>query len=354
MKILVLDTAASESGALTVLKNVMSTAENLNDNVEWHFIVSQNFSSAYNKIHILEYPWAKKSWFHRLYFDYIVLPRIIKKEKYEKILSLQNTKVPRTNIRQYIYLHQSLPFIDFRFSLKNEPKLWIYQNIISKIIIKSIRDSKLVFVQTNWMKNAIVKYKNDERSIRVISPSVDMEYIKKNDATLTNGNLFFPATAFKYKNHRILLEAVSLLSQEEKRNITFTFTLEGNENDEISKIKHEFEVQGVVVNWIGLLNKQELFEKYKSHVLIFPSYVETFGLPLLEAKLSNSFIIASDTLFSHEILHDYPNKVYFKHNDATELAQILRTINNRSIVPITRDVTSTNSWRELLNMVIRD
>ena len=48
----------------------------------------------------------------------------------------------------------------------------------------------------------------------------------------------------------------------------------------------------------GYINRNEVFENMKTKVLIFPSYIETVGLPLLEAKLIGTIILASNTPFS--------------------------------------------------------
>ena len=63
--------------------------------------------------------------------------------------------------------------------------------------------------------------------------------------------------------------------------------------------------------------------KILKSVLLFPSYIETFGLPLLEAKTIGSPIIASDTPFSKEITSNYNNVNYFDYSDEIKLAKLM-------------------------------
>jgi len=60
---------------------------------------------------------------------------------------------------------------------------------------------------------------------------------------------------------------------------------------------------------------------YAKSILVFPSYVESFGLPLLEAKLTGTYIIASDTPFCREILNGYDNVEFFEEMDYKKLGE---------------------------------
>ena len=60
---------------------------------------------------------------------------------------------------------------------------------------------------------------------------------------------------------------------------------------------------------------------YTDSILLFPSYVESFGLPLLEAKMTGTPIVASDCPFSKEILKNYNKKVFFNPDDYTDMGK---------------------------------
>ena len=73
----------------------------------------------------------------------------------------------------------------------------------------------------------------------------------------------------------------------------------------------------------GQIPREKVFEMYANSVLLFPSYVESFGLPLLEARLTGSFVIASDCPFSREILNGYDKVSFFSEMDYEEMGRLI-------------------------------
>ena len=69
------------------------------------------------------------------------------------------------------------------------------------------------------------------------------------------------------------------------------------------------------------LEREEMENEYQGGTLIFPSYIETVGLPLLEARSCNTMVLASDTPFAHECLAGYHKARFFPPFEAYELAE---------------------------------
>lgn len=156
MRIMVFDVPAESGGAMSILIDFYNDiVKKNNDEIEWIFVLSTPELKSVKNIKVINYPWVKKTWFHRLFFDYLVSPFLVNKYKINRIFSLQNTIIPLTQVDQIMYLHQSLPFSNYRYSLTENKTFWIYQNVISKLISKSIVKAKKVIVQTKWMKDAI-------------------------------------------------------------------------------------------------------------------------------------------------------------------------------------------------------
>src|SRR5690554_4597275 len=156
-KIIVFNVPAVSGGALTILNKYYEEAINDTKN-EYVFVVSTPKLGETKNVRVLNYPWVKKSWFHRLWFDMFIAKKIVKKENPDEIMSLQNTYIKnKKNLFQTIYMHQPLPYTDIKFSLFKEPKLWVYRNVIGKIINKSLKKVDKIIVQTNWVKDAIIK-----------------------------------------------------------------------------------------------------------------------------------------------------------------------------------------------------
>jgi len=333
MKIMIFDVPASTSGALTILEEYYKSAINsTNSNLQWIFVVGIPRFEETENVRVLRYPWIKKSWFHRIVFDWFIAPKLVMKYRPDEILSLENILVPFVSrkIKQTLYVHQSLPFVEYKFSFKDNKLYWTYQNIIGRLIINSIKKADEVIVQTNWMKEACSeKAKVNPGKIRVEPPELNIEikkYFSGEESSLRT--FFYPASPNAYKNHKIILEACKKLKELGIDDYRVVLTLNGHENKYALELYEAARQNGLPIEFIGSLKREEVYEWYSKSVLIFPSYIETFGLPLLEAKLHKAPIIASNTAFSREILGDYENVWFFEPFDADELCEIMLSVMN--------------------------
>ena len=357
MNIIVFDVAAEHGGALTILNEFYNYVKNNpTPNVKWTFILSTPCLESTEHVNVKNYPWVKKSWFHRLYFDYFVAPKLVKDFKSDKIFSLQNICIPKTDIPQILYVHQPLPFSEIKFSIFENYKFWIYQNVVSKLIINSIKKSIFVIVQTNWMKAAIKALSGKkDTDILVCPPTLDILVNHKFIDCKENRKLFFyPASAIVYKNHRVIIDACRILK---KRNIDVKviFTIEEKTNSLAVKLKKLCALYDLDINFIGNISREEVMSLYSRSILIFPSKLETFGLPLLEAMYCNCPIIASDLNYSHEVLQDYFNAEYFNSNNAAELADLMHMfMNDRPVKSYSSQKSNRNdilSWEKIISLI---
>lgn len=324
MNIMVFDVPAAEGGALTILKQYYEKAINDKNN-KWFFVISTPDLDETENVVVLRYPWVKKSWFHRLFFDMFVAYKIVEKYKINEVLSLQNVIVQNVKVKQTLYLHQPLPFVEKRYTITENIKFWVYQNIISKLIFSSIRKADFVIVQTEWMKKACLeKVKVNFNKIKVEQPNINIEIKKSYNQEDNNNKLFFyPASGLVYKNHQIIVEVVRKLKEQNINNYKVIFTLNGKENDNVKNLYNTVKDCNLPIDFIGQISIEEVYEYYSKSILIFPSYIETFGLPMLEAKMHNSPILASDCAFSHEILDKYENAYFFNSFNSTDLFNIM-------------------------------
>lgn len=317
--ILIYDVHASESGALAILNDLYNQIVDYKDyTVKWVFIVSTPYYTETANIIVRRYPWIKKNWGFRYYFNKITTRLILKEFNPDKVFSLQNEGITFFKKEQLVYLH--LPFIltDHVFSWNNDgKKLWLYQNILSKIIFKSLRKVDYTIVQTKWMKEALIKKgKIKEEHIIILQPDITSNNIKKYiDSKIARKSFFYPATAFTYKNHWTLLKAVKYAQDNGLLDYNVQLTISANENNYTKALYAYSTSNQQKVFFSGPIPREQVFEKYANSILLFPSYIESFGLPLLEARMTGTFIIASDTPYSREILAGYKNVAFFAELD---------------------------------------
>lgn len=317
-KILLYDVAAEYGGALSVLKlfyqNAVEDIEN-----EYIFVTSIVDLKERENIKTIKLPWVKKSWLHRLYCDWIYMPKLVKEKRVSKLISLQNIGIRSCGVYQAVYVHNAIPFSEYRFSLFWDSKLWLYQNLISHLMKESLRNVDEIIVQTTWMKNAVAtKYGINEKKIFVQAVTVEVEGDKERvdvDKTI----FFYPAQPFKFKNHQIIIDACKLLKEDGYEVILTLDEMEKRNSKLISQIRK----YQLPIKCVGYLDKRRMYEYYKKSILVFPSYLETIGLPLLEAKEFDAEIIAADCNYSRNALEGYSKVSYFEYNDSHKLADLM-------------------------------
>lgn len=330
-KILIYDLHASESGALSILMDLYDAARKENKDVLWNFIVStpQLNSTAY--IASKRFPWVKKSWLHRFFFEHFSSKKIIENIAPDILLSLQNFGVKNYKGKQLVYLH--LPFIltDYKFGIKRDGiRLWFYQNILKYFIWNSYKHVDMVIVQTEWMKRALVsKAKISGGKICIVYPKINIDSINQyKDNQNSRKVFFFPATAFAYKNHILILEACEWLKRQNICDFKVVFTLNFNGRTEYEKRLVDYIKTYNLTNieFCGMISREQVFDLYSHSVLLFPSLVESFGMPLLEARLSGSIILSAKTPFAAEILNGYSNSYFYDDDDSQRLALLMKDV----------------------------
>lgn len=324
MNILVYDVAASEGGALTVLNDFLLEVRNHKEkDTKWFFLVSTPQLDAPQNVEILSFPWVKKSWLHRIWFEHVICPRIVRQLHVDLVLSLQNIIIPHIDLPQILYVHQPLPFVSYRFKFTENHHFWIYQNIIGKMIVQSIRRADKVIVQTQWMKQACLKQTGvTADKIAIIPPKINIDKVPIYQDSLDYRKVFFyPSGVYEYKNHNLIIQACSLLQSRGIDDYQVIFTLSGKENAYTKQLLNRVEASKLNICFKGSLKREEVFALYRQSVLLFPSLIETFGLPLLEAKTLGCIILAADMPFGQEILRGYPNVRFYDGKDPQKLAQ---------------------------------
>lgn len=314
MRIVVNDIAASESGALSILLDFYSDINKNDSENEWYFLLNKRYFEDTDNIKVLLFPEIKNSWVKRFLFDIGYGKKIINDLKPDVYFSMQNTATLGVKCRQITYLHQPLPYQNekkFSFFKKSERKLKVYQSIVGLIFNSLFRMTKSeIVVQTRWMKESVKKKVGNQ--ITIIPPNIN---INSSRVYKPNRSFFYPASYIPYKDHRTIIQANKKLINSGFEEFTIDFTLTKNDFENRSFPKN--------INLLGKIPREDVYEKYSRSVLLFPSYIETYGMPLKEARISNSIIFASDTEFAREILEGYPNCYFFKKRDSDGLYKLM-------------------------------
>ncbi|MFA4971004.1 MAG: glycosyltransferase [bacterium] len=333
MRIAVFDVPASETGALSILKGFFSHVGAHEKEHEWYFVVSTDaLKSAGPHVHVIVEKYPKKSWGRRILWELFMAPRLIRKLNPDVVVSLQNTAILFTKKPQVVYVHQSLPFLRERkwSLLKNgERVLWLYTELFYYLIKKAANRAHTVVVQTMWMKRALADaYGISHNKVVALMPPISLpatDGAERLKGRRQSQEFFYPTTSFVYKNIDVLLQALKILKS---KGIAprVSVTIRGDENGYARRMKQHAEREGLKMEFLGPLPRSEVMLCYRDSILIFPSLVETIGLPLLEARALGGDIIASDRPFSHEVLDGYPRVRFFDPCSPDELATHMESI----------------------------
>lgn len=347
MKIVVNDIAAEIGGAMTVLRSFYNyIAENDKKN-EYIFLLSDPYLQETDRIKVIIRDDIKKSGLHKLKFDFFTGKKYIQSLEPDYVLSLQNIITFGLKVRQGVYVHQSIPFQkEKNFSLfkRAERSTAIIQKLIGAIIKKSVRKADDVFVQTKWMKeNVAEKCKVAQNKISVVPFAQEKQRSVVLMTQVPNRTFFYPATAESiYKNHACIYQAIDILNQNGINDFNVKLTLSKEETQPN-------------ITFCGMLSKAELYQAYVNNILLFPSYIETIGLPLLEAKSANAVIFAADCQYDREVLKDYPNAYFFNPFQPNELADLMEKAIHNEITLFAQSKSKDNhdGWNVMIDRIVR-
>ncbi len=354
------DIAASKTGALSILTDFYHyIAEHDTDN-EWIFLLGGPFIEETDRIQVRVMQEVKKSWINRLRFDLFTGASYIRALQPDVVFSLQNTVTFGYRGKQVVYVHQPLGFQTvkrFSFLKSKEREYAVYQHLIGAIINASIRKADRVIVQTKWMRDAVIKKAHvSGDKIAQILPDVENLNGFIREGIRKGNRFFFPSGVMIYKNHECILKACTLLNERGFTDFNVLFTID----DTKTVTDYVFDNRYGNISMDGRLTKEQVLDAYNERTLIFPSYIETFGYPLAEARQFGAPVLASDCPFCTEVLEGYGQAYYFDPFKAEELADLMQRsiegmlcLNTEGIVQTEADdgMQHRDSWAEVLGVV---
>jgi len=308
-------------------------------------------------IKVFEYRYPKKSWILRLWFEYVHSWFISKKIKPVLWFSLHDVTPNVVTKRKVVYCHNPAPF--YNVSLHEvwmEKSLLFFHFFYSVIYGINIRKNKYVIVQQQWLRDEFIKrYKIN--NVMVAYPNIDKPPARQ---TLSFENnvfrFFYPALPRVFKNFEVVLEAALLLA---KRCDTFEiiFTFEGTENRYARQLFEKYSHISQV-KFIGLQSREKIWALYEcSSCIVFSSKMETWGLPITEAKFYNKPVLVADCQYAHETVGDYDKARFFNVEDPVTLSNLMHQAINgvlsferHSCIKPRRPFVQT--WAELFHLIL--
>jgi glycosyltransferase involved in cell wall biosynthesis len=319
------------------------------------------FTKYLDKFTFLAFPEVKTSWFKRLHFEFIHSQRLSDQLKPDIWISLHDI-TPNVNCPvQVVYCHNPAPF----YRVKLADVLFDYKFFLFSLFYKylyriNIKRNKYVIVQQKWLRkkfrafygvDTIVAYP----SLTLLDKApVDLEPLqpKDSDGVYT---FFYPAFPRTFKNIETLLKAGVELAQT-RSDFQILLTIDGTQNTYSSKIYKSFS-QYSFIKFIGKQTRAEVEALYASvDCLVFPSRLETWGLPISEFKFYNKPILAADLDYAHETAGDYNRVKFFDVDSPSSLSAMMNNAIGNALVydqktALVPEAPFFSDWYSLLNFL---
>lgn len=339
-----------------MLRDCVAAAAQLLEN-NWEIIVLVNNASLIETtgVTFLEFPLSKRSWILRLYYEWWHFRWLSKKLKPDLWLSLHDITPFVESRYQAVYCHN--PAMFYRISLLEawlEPKLLMFNLFYRYLYGIGIHRNRYVIVQQDWLRQEFKRLFN-VNNVVVAYPIVPVEQKK---APLEKKNrdkfiFFYPTLPRVFKNIDLICEAVKILNLQGISGFEVRLTLDGSENRYAAfLLKHYANIRGII--FTGRQNHQEMLEQYgNSDCVLFPSRLETWGLPISEAKSFGKPLLVSEQPYAHETVGSYDKVSFIDPYSPAEWANKMQLLLSGKLTFSDAYITTPKSpfvcdWQKLL------
>ena len=318
-----------------------------------YFILTPNYQTykRYSKERLIvvdiENNYKKNIFFIGLYF--FRFSRLLKKLQIDLVFNFGDVIIP-TRIPQ-IY------FFDWAYAVYSEKYIWkgmsgkdfLLRKTKVFLIDRYIRSVQMVIAQTKNISNRL-KLKYNIENVKVIPTPIGFDFSKSycyKDFHLPENKQYFlyPATFSTHKNFDVLISLGELIKKE---NLPFLIVLTIDESvatDFIAKMK--INKLDCIFN-VGKIAGEYMPSLYQHcDVLLFPTLLETYGLPYIEAMAFEKPILTSDLDFAHTICDDVA--YYFDPFNPKSILNIMKHFSDDDIELKKRLIAGKNKIKILPN-----
>lgn len=348
-----------KGGTLTILRDCLRSASALCPDCRVIALVHDRSLCDFPGIEYVEMPDTVKSWSRRLWCEYVTMRKLsLKFGPVHVWLSLHDT-TPRVKAEhRAVYCQTSFPFLKPKIQdLVFDPKIFLFTLFTRFAYRVGVHSNDYLISQTGWFRaglSEMLSFPSEkiivfppERSSSVLDPSVHVK-----------PQFIFPATPDCHKNFEVLCEAARLLEAElGKGRFKVVLTINGTENRYSRWIRRKW---GAVesIDFHGFVSREALVALYsESAALVFPSRVETWGLPISEYSSLQRPMILADLPYAHETASGCSAVSFFNPDDPKALASRMKAVLDADL-SLFSDVSQTvaespsvEDWRSLFGLL---
>lgn len=349
----------SEGGPLTALRDCLAAAAHSLAS-EWEIIALVHDRTLFDtgRVQYIEFPDAKRSWLRRIHLEYWRFSTLSRQLKPDVWFSLHDM-TPRVNVpRQVVYCHNPSPF--YRPRLREalwEPKFFLFTLFYRFLYRINIHANDLVVVQQDWIRDAF-RRRYGVRHVVVAHPVTQQTPSHEKMAFPERpGAFLYPAIPRVFKNFEVLCEAAQILRQRLGDGFEVRLTLSGEESRYAAYLTRRY-ADSPVIRFIGRQSKEQMMQQYQeATAVVFPSRLETWGLPISEAKRWGKPLLVADLPYAHETVGRYDGASFFDPLAPDQLADLMEAHLRGVLHPCPHEQAPiaqpfAANWEDLLRLVV--
>ena len=278
-----------QGGALTIYKDCLRALVDYDIEVValvYNKTLFSEFSNNSN-LSFIEFKDAKKSWRRQLFYEYWYFKKLSKNLKADLWFSLNDITPNVVAGKRVVYCHNPSPF--YKMSMWEryvEPIFFIF-NMFYKFIYRiNIGENSWVVVQQSWIRDRFHKMFHLKNVVVAYPDLANVRFSARTSGVKREGGpiFFYPAIPRVFKNFELICKACELLEERGVTNFSIYMTLDGSQGRYANSIVKQY-AHLKNIHFIGKISKEEVYSYYaQADALLFPSKLETWGLPLTEFK----------------------------------------------------------------------
>lgn len=350
------------AGSLAILNECLGyLSRNLSDRYNIIALVHDRSLFELDNLTLYEFPGAQRSWFDMLYYEYSYFRKISRRLKPFLWLSLNGiTPSVKAEILA-VYCHNSSPFYKLSFrDIITDPKFALSPFMYRCLYMINIRRNDFVIVQQDCLRE---KFESIFclNNVIVSHPGVDCDddLINKTVSKKDKFIFFYPSFPRVFKNFEVICEAVKSLLRMGEDNFEVYFTIDGKENIYSRHVFNKYK-ELREIKFMGHQSREKIFEYYDiSDCMIFPSKLESWGLPITEFKKFGKPILLADLRYARETIGDYDKVKFFSMNDHKQLSDLMSGVMKNELIFEKRcglkiDPPFAADWQELFDILLSE
>lgn len=317
------------------------------------------FEKFSENIEFIELPKSRKKYLYRLFYEYIYFFFFSLKRKVTYWISLHDMTPNVIAKKRYVYCHNPSPFLKNPEMIKKYSRNLYNMSKFYKYLYRiNIKKNDAVIVQQVWMREKFVEMYRVKNVIVAIPEVKETPVINIGEKEFQKEKYTFIYASYPraFKNFEVICEAAILLKNC-KEKFEILLTIDGSENA-YSKMLYEKYKDAESIKWMGIQTREQIFELYdKSDCMIFPSKLETWGLPISEYKNTGKTLLVADLPYAYETVGKYDKACFFNVDDPKQLAAYMRDFmnDNMSYAETQENIIDqpcARNWKQLFELIL--